>query len=142
MNPRSLSYEERGTGGAYPSPPPPFRPHRTTYGGGDGTSTGGVAGGTASAYEGCHASLTFTHSCPASNHGPMSTDSGTNTTTRNVSRQLTRSSRAEEIPDIYWEQAARELDFCTCRKCQVFNMIEDISVEQRLSCYCNHTLPS
>ena len=35
------------------------------------------------------------------------------------SRPLTRSSRAEEIPDIYWEQAARELDFCTCRKCQV-----------------------
>ena len=34
-------------------------------------------------------------------------------------RPLTRSSRAEEIPDIYWEQAARELDFCTCRKCQV-----------------------
>ena len=33
--------------------------------------------------------------------------------------RLTRSSRAEEIPDIYWEQAARELDFCTCRKCQV-----------------------
>jgi len=25
---------------------------------------------------------------------------------------------AEDIPDIYWEQAARELDFCTCRKCQ------------------------
>ena len=34
-------------------------------------------------------------------------------------RPLTRSSRVEEIPDIYWEQAARELDFCTCRKCQV-----------------------
>lgn len=33
-------------------------------------------------------------------------------------RPLTRSSRVEEIPDIYWEQAARELDFCTCRKCQ------------------------
>ncbi len=32
---------------------------------------------------------------------------------------LVRSSRAEEIPDVYWEQAARELDFCTCRKCQV-----------------------
>ena len=32
---------------------------------------------------------------------------------------MVRSSRAEEIPDIYWEQAARELDFCTCRKCQV-----------------------
>ena len=32
---------------------------------------------------------------------------------------LMRSARAEEIPDIYWEQAARELDFCTCRKCQV-----------------------
>lgn len=31
---------------------------------------------------------------------------------------LTRSHQAEEIPDIYWEQAARELDFCTCRKCQ------------------------
>ena len=26
---------------------------------------------------------------------------------------------AQDIPDIYWEQAARELDFCTCRKCQV-----------------------
>jgi len=25
---------------------------------------------------------------------------------------------AQDIPDIYWEQAARELDFCTCRKCQ------------------------
>ncbi len=35
------------------------------------------------------------------------------------SRPLIRSSRAEEIPDVYWEQAARELDFCTCRKCQV-----------------------
>ena len=35
------------------------------------------------------------------------------------SRPLLRSARAEEIPDIYWEQAARELDFCTCRKCQV-----------------------
>ncbi|CAB4055694.1 unnamed protein product [Lepeophtheirus salmonis] len=32
-------------------------------------------------------------------------------------RTLTRA-RAEDIPDIYWEQAARELDFCTCRKCQ------------------------
>merc|ERR1719266_1611756 len=30
---------------------------------------------------------------------------------------LTRSP-AQDIPDIYWEQAARELDFCTCRKCQ------------------------
>ena len=38
-------------------------------------------------------------------------------------RPLTRSSRAEEIPDIYWEQAARELDFCTCRKCQVSTKI-------------------
>ena len=28
-------------------------------------------------------------------------------------------STAQDIPDIYWEQAARELDFCTCRKCQV-----------------------
>jgi len=35
-----------------------------------------------------------------------------------AARMLTRS-RAEDIPDIYWEQAARELDFCTCRKCQV-----------------------
>ena len=35
-----------------------------------------------------------------------------------VPRVLTRS-RAQDIPDIYWEQAARELDFCTCRKCQV-----------------------
>ena len=35
-----------------------------------------------------------------------------------ASRVLTRT-RAEDIPDIYWEQAARELDFCTCRKCQV-----------------------
>ena len=34
-------------------------------------------------------------------------------------RNLVRSTRVEEIPDIYWEQAARELDFCTCRKCQV-----------------------
>jgi len=38
---------------------------------------------------------------------------------RASSRPLVRSARAEEIPDIYWEQAARELDFCTCRKCQV-----------------------
>ena len=38
---------------------------------------------------------------------------------RGGNRPLLRSSRAEEIPDIYWEQAARELDFCTCRKCQV-----------------------
>eukprot|EP00094_Tigriopus_californicus_P010238 TCALIF_09877-PA protein Name:"Protein of unknown function" AED:0.15 eAED:0.15 QI:0/0.5/0.4/0.8/1/1/5/106/428 len=37
---------------------------------------------------------------------------------RATARPLTRSSRAEEIPDIYWEQAARELDFCTCRRCQ------------------------
>ena len=29
---------------------------------------------------------------------------------------------AQDIPDIYWEQAARELDFCTCRKCQVTNI--------------------
>ena len=33
-------------------------------------------------------------------------------------RGLSRS-QAQDIPDIYWEQAARELDFCTCRKCQV-----------------------
>ena len=45
-------------------------------------------------------------------------NSGNNLRSLN-SRPLTRSSRAEEIPDIYWEQAARELDFCTCRKCQV-----------------------
>ena len=38
---------------------------------------------------------------------------------RGNARPLLRSGRAEEIPDIYWEQAARELDFCTCRKCQV-----------------------
>ncbi len=27
----------------------------------------------------------------------------------------------QEVPGsrLYWEQAARELDFCTCRKCQV-----------------------
>ena len=31
-------------------------------------------------------------------------------------------SAAQDIPDIYWEQAARELDFCTCRKCQVWTM--------------------
>ena len=31
----------------------------------------------------------------------------------------TTRSPAQDIPDIYWEQAARELDFCTCRKCQV-----------------------
>jgi len=48
----------------------------------------------------------------------MLSDSGTMAATRHAARQLTRSSRAEEIPDIYWEQAARELDFCTCRKCQ------------------------
>jgi hypothetical protein len=35
-----------------------------------------------------------------------------------VYRRLSRG-QAEDIPDIYWEQAARELDFCTCRKCQV-----------------------
>ena len=39
-----------------------------------------------------------------------------------ASRILTRT-RAEDIPDIYWEQAARELDFCTCRKCQVQSSI-------------------
>ena len=33
-------------------------------------------------------------------------------------RGLSRTA-AQDIPDIYWEQAARELDFCTCRKCQV-----------------------
>ena len=86
-----------------------------------------------------HASLTFTHSCPATSHHPImmtssaaavggmtsSTGMGDTQSTLNMtssnqrSRQLTRSSRAEEIPDIYWEQAARELDFCTCRKCQV-----------------------
>ena len=119
LNPRSLSYEERGTGGAYPSPPPPFRPHRTAYGGEDGINSSGNPNGASSTYEGCHASLTFTHSCPAPNHASISTDSSTNATARNSTRQLTRSSRAEEIPDIYWEQAARELDFCTCRKCQV-----------------------
>ena len=32
---------------------------------------------------------------------------------------MTIRSPAQDIPDIYWEQAARELDFCTCRKCQV-----------------------
>ena len=32
-------------------------------------------------------------------------------------------SPAQDIPDIYWEQAARELDFCTCRKCQVCYLI-------------------
>lgn len=43
-------------------------------------------------------------------------------------RPLVRSSRAEEIPDIYWEQAARELDFCTCRKCQVsFGILRQFS---------------
>ena len=130
MNPRSLSYEERGTDGAYPSPPPPFRAYRTAaYAGGVGSGTGGP---TSTGYDRGRASLTFTHSCPSSNHGPTSGDSGTNAAARNAARQLTRSSRAEEIPDIYWEQAARELDFCTCRKCQVFSMIEDISVEQRI----------
>ena len=37
---------------------------------------------------------------------------------RRSGRGLSRAS-AQDIPDIYWEQAARELDFCTCRKCQV-----------------------
>ena len=41
----------------------------------------------------------------------------------NIRMPLTRSSRVEEIPDIYWEQAARELDFCTCRKCQVRTLL-------------------
>ena len=119
LNPRSLSYEERGTDGAYPSPPPPFRPHRTAYAGETSGNQGSSASGTSNAYDACHASLTFTHSCPAPSHGSVSSDSSTNVTSRIGSRQLTRSSRAEEIPDIYWEQAARELDFCTCRKCQV-----------------------
>ena len=101
LNPRSLSYEERGTGGAYPSPPPPFRPLRAAYGGEDGTDSSGNPSGSTNTYEGCHASLTFTHSCPAPSHAPISTDSSTNVTARNSARQLTRSSRAEEIPDIY-----------------------------------------
>merc|ERR1712110_1222486 len=113
------SYEERGTGGSYPSPPPPFRPQRTLYRGDEVTSTTCSGNGASNAYEGCHTSLTFTHSCPASNHGSIiATDCGSSSSSRNSTRQLTRSSRAEEIPDIYWEQAARELDFCTCRKCQ------------------------
>merc|ERR1719350_1225311 len=33
-------------------------------------------------------------------------------------RERLSRSTAQDIPDIYWEQAARELDFCTCRKCQ------------------------
>ena len=49
------------------------------------------------------------------------------------SRMLTRT-RAEDIPDIYWEQAARELDFCTCRKCQVFLGEKLLSVLMRTSC--------
>ena len=123
LNPRSLSYEERGTGGAYPSPPPPFRPHRSAYGAEDGTNASGNPSGASNTYEGCHASLTFTHSCPAPGHGSISVDSSITATARNAARQLTRSSRAEEIPDIYWEQAARELDFCTCRKCQVRKLL-------------------
>ena len=132
LNPRSLSYEERGTGGSYPSPPPPFRPQRTLYRGDEVTSTNCSGNGASSAYEGCHTSLTFTHSCPASNHGSIiATDCGSSSSSRNSTRQLTRSSRAEEIPDIYWEQAARELDFCTCRKCQVMNFqLLDYSFEE------------
>ena len=52
------------------------------------------------------------------NNSAAGTGNGGNFRSFNT-RPLTRSSRAEEIPDIYWEQAARELDFCTCRKCQV-----------------------
>jgi hypothetical protein len=56
------------------------------------------------------------------------------------SRMLTRT-RAEDIPDIYWEQAARELDFCTCRKCQVFLGEKLLSVLMRTICVlvcCNY----
>ena len=36
---------------------------------------------------------------------------------------------AQDIPDIYWEQAARELDFCTCRKCRVnIRWIQNIEI--------------
>ena len=119
LNPRSLSYEERGTDGSYPSPPPPFRSHRATYTGENASNQGSNTNSVSNTYEGCHASLTFTHSCPAPSHGPVSSDSSSAVASRVGQRQLTRSSRVEEIPDIYWEQAARELDFCTCRKCQV-----------------------
>ena len=137
LNPRSLSYEERGTGGSYPSPPPPFRPQRTLYRGDEVTSTSCSGNGASSAYEGCHTSLTFTHSCPASNHGSIiATDCGSSSSSRNSTRQLTRSSRAEEIPDIYWEQAARELDFCTCRKCQVIKLLlSDYALEEEIYFY-------
>jgi hypothetical protein len=45
-----------------------------------------------------------------------------------VYRRLSRG-QAEDIPDIYWEQAARELDFCTCRKCQVEALQESVSFQ-------------
>ena len=59
-------------------------------------------------------------------------------------------SPAQDIPDIYWEQAARELDFCTCRKCQVSHhhveVVDDVDVvvdyvlvdDDHNSLFCQH----
>ena len=54
-------------------------------------------------------------------HSPHSLPSSRSSSTPRHGRGQGSLARApaQDIPDIYWEQAARELDFCTCRKCQV-----------------------
>lgn len=53
-------------------------------------------------------------------HSPHSLPSSRSSSTPRHGRGQGSLARApaQDIPDIYWEQAARELDFCTCRKCQ------------------------
>jgi len=53
-------------------------------------------------------------------HSPHSLPGSRSSSTPRHGRRQGALSRApaQDIPDIYWEQAARELDFCTCRKCQ------------------------
>ena len=58
----------------------------------------------------------------------------------------TTRSPAQDIPDIYWEQAARELDFCTCRKCQVSHphlllddvLVDDLVDDDHSPSFCHH----
>ena len=55
--------------------------------------------------------------CPAERGGPVRSRPLHPSPQRRPGPALARAP-AQDIPDIYWEQAARELDFCTCRKCQ------------------------